>query len=371
MSLRRSPRRTAARCWPHGSRPTLSCRPRPGSDLRIRSRRFRRALRARRAVREGPTPRLVSDAVRAARDSGTPGASAVKPFAGSGPSPSTSSESASHARAAARHSAVQDRHSSEPTDLGMPEPVEAHLSTSFQSLVKPVRQSNPAARRALSGGLRLLVRVSIPHFTMAAMSRESFHRLRQTRAARIVGVYAATAWGVFEIIDKTVRTFGWSEVIPRTSLVLLIVGLVVVTFTAWAYAGQEVGESTGWRWPARIQGLLANRWFGRVAIAGLGVALLLWGWRMVRPDVRYAPFSIPELRATSQAPRVAVLPVTSPDPRLEQQRRTLLGSSRPISTTSPTCGRSGASWSPAAGRRARASSRRRSPGSAARAGSIS
>ncbi|HET6639788.1 MAG TPA: hypothetical protein VFH82_13520 [Gemmatimonadota bacterium] len=156
------------------------------------------------------------------------------------------------------------------------------------------------------------------------MRGESFHRLRQTRAFRIVGVYTATAWGIFEILDKTVRTFGWSEVIPRTSLVLLIVGLVVVTFTAWAYAGQEVGESTGWRWPGRIQALLANRWFGRVAIAGLGVALLLWGWRMVRPDVRYAPFSIPELRATSQAPRVAVLPVSSSDPRLEQHRRTLL-----------------------------------------------
>jgi hypothetical protein len=156
------------------------------------------------------------------------------------------------------------------------------------------------------------------------MSRDSFHRLRQTRAARIVGGYTATAWGVFEILDKTVRTFGWSEIIPRTSLVLLIVGMVVVTFTAWAYAGQEVGESTGWRWPARIQALLANRWFGRVAIAGLGVALVLWGWRMVRPDVRYAPFSVPELRATSEAPRVAVLPVSSADPRLEQHRRTLL-----------------------------------------------
>ena len=156
------------------------------------------------------------------------------------------------------------------------------------------------------------------------MGRESFHRLRQTRAARIVGVYTATAWGVFEILDKTVRTFGWSEVIPRTSLILLIVGLVVVTFIAWAYAGQEVGESTGWRWPSRVQSLLTNRWFGRVAIAGLGVALLLWGWRMVRPDVRYAPFSVPELRASSQAPRVAVLPVSSRDPRLEQQRRTLL-----------------------------------------------
>ena len=159
---------------------------------------------------------------------------------------------------------------------------------------------------------------------MAPMSRDSFHRLRQTRAARIVGVYTATAWGVFEIIDKTVRTFGWSEVIPRTSLVLLIVGLVVVTFTAWAYAGQEVGETTGWRWPARIQALLVNRWFGRVAVGGLGVALLLWGWRVVRPDVRYAPFSVPELRATSEAPRVAVLPVSSSDPRLEQHRRTLL-----------------------------------------------
>ncbi|HEU4463598.1 MAG TPA: hypothetical protein VFS53_01000, partial [Gemmatimonadota bacterium] len=156
------------------------------------------------------------------------------------------------------------------------------------------------------------------------MSRDAFHRLRQTRAARIVGVYTATAWGVFEILDKTVRTFGWSEVIPRTSLVLLIVGLVVVSFTAWAYAGQEVGESTGWRWPARIQSLLVNRWFGRVAIAGLGVALLLLGWRTMRPDVRYAPFSVPELRATSRSPRVAVLPVSSPDPRLEQQRRTLL-----------------------------------------------
>ena len=159
---------------------------------------------------------------------------------------------------------------------------------------------------------------------MAPMSGESFHRLRQTRAFRIVGVYTATAWGVFEILDKTVRTFGWPEVIPRTSLVLLIVGLVVVTFTAWAYAGQEVGESTGWRWPGRIQALLANPWFGRVAIAGLGVALLLWGWRMVRPDVRYAPFSVPELRATSEAPRIAVLPVASSDPRLEQPRRTLL-----------------------------------------------
>ena len=38
--------------------------------------------------------------------------------------------------------------------------------------------------------------------------KETFDRLRQTRAARIVGVYAATAWGIFEIVDKTVRTFG-------------------------------------------------------------------------------------------------------------------------------------------------------------------
>lgn len=156
------------------------------------------------------------------------------------------------------------------------------------------------------------------------MRRDIFHQLRQTRAARIVGVYAATAWGVFEILDKTVRTFGWSEVIPRTALVMLIVGMVVVAFAAWAHAGQEVRESTGWRWPDRIQALLANRWFGRVAVAGLGMALLLGGWRMLRPDVRYAPFSIPELRATSHAPRVAVLPVSSSDPRLEQPRRTLL-----------------------------------------------
>jgi tetratricopeptide (TPR) repeat protein len=153
--------------------------------------------------------------------------------------------------------------------------------------------------------------------------REAFDRLRQTRAARIVAVYSATAWGIFEIIDKTVRTFGWPEVIPRSFLILLVVGLVIVTFAAWAYAGQEVGERTGWKWPARIQVLLANRWFGRVAIAGLGVALLLWGWRMLRPDVRYAPFTVPELRATSQAPRVVVLPVTSSETGLDLPRRTL------------------------------------------------
>lgn len=153
--------------------------------------------------------------------------------------------------------------------------------------------------------------------------REAFDRFRQTRAARIVAVYSATAWGIFEVIDKTVRTFGWPEVIPRSSLILLVVGLVVVTFAAWAYAGQEVGERTGWRWSTRIQALLSNRWFGRIAIAGLGVAVLLGGWRMVRPDVRYAPFSVPELRATSQAPRVAVLPVTSEEAGLDLPRRTL------------------------------------------------
>jgi tetratricopeptide (TPR) repeat protein len=159
---------------------------------------------------------------------------------------------------------------------------------------------------------------------MATMqSRETWGRLRQTRAVRIVGVYAATAWGVFEIIDKTVRTFGWTEAIPQTSLVLLVVGLFIVGFAAWAYAGEEVGERTGWTWPARIQALLANRWFGRIAVAGLGVAVLLWGWRVVRPDVRYAPFSVPELRATSEAPRVAVLPVTSSAAGLDLPRRTL------------------------------------------------
>jgi hypothetical protein len=155
------------------------------------------------------------------------------------------------------------------------------------------------------------------------LGREAFHRLRQTRAARIVVVYSATAWGVFEVIEKTVRTFGWSDVIPRSFLVLLIIGLVVVALAAWAYAGEEIGKGTGWSWPVRIQALLANRWFGRVAIAGLGVAVILWGWRMVRPEVGYAPFSVPELRATSEAPRVAVLPMTSTERGLDLPRRTL------------------------------------------------
>ncbi|MGH7565667.1 MAG: hypothetical protein ACREK2_02445, partial [Gemmatimonadota bacterium] len=154
-------------------------------------------------------------------------------------------------------------------------------------------------------------------------SRETWGRLRQTRAARIVAVYSATAWGVFEILDKTFRTFGWPEVIPRSFLILLIVGLVLVSAAAWVYAGQEIGEHTGWTWPARIQRLLANRWFGRAAIAGLAAAVLLWGWRMVRPDVGYTPFSVPELRATSKAPRVAVLPVTSAEAGLDLPRRTL------------------------------------------------
>lgn len=155
------------------------------------------------------------------------------------------------------------------------------------------------------------------------MSNSTFDRFRQTRAARIVAVYSATAWGIFEIIDKTVRTFGWPEVIPRSALILLVVGLVIVTFAAWAYAGQEVGERTGWKWPSRVQAFLANRWFSRVAIAGLGVALLLGGWRIIRPDVRYTPFSVPELRANSLPPRLAVLPVTSTEAGLDLPRRTL------------------------------------------------
>ncbi|HEY7473213.1 MAG TPA: hypothetical protein VIE68_12790 [Gemmatimonadota bacterium] len=155
------------------------------------------------------------------------------------------------------------------------------------------------------------------------MSGNTFDRFRQTRAARIVAVYSATAWGIFEIIDKTVRTFGWPEAIPRSALILLVVGLVIVTFAAWAYAGQEVGERTGWKWPARIQAVLANRWFGRVAVAGLGVAVLLWGWRMLRPEVGYTPFDISELRAAGDSLRVAVLPVASREARLDLPGHTL------------------------------------------------
>lgn len=155
------------------------------------------------------------------------------------------------------------------------------------------------------------------------LGKEGFDRLRQTRAARIVVVYAATAWGTFEIVDKTVRTFGWPEAIPRTFLILLVVGLGFVTLAAWAYAGQEIGERTGWRWPARIQAVLAQRWFGRIAVAGLGAAVLLWGWRTIRPDVEYTPISVPELVAASVAPRVVVLPVTSDEAGLDLERRTL------------------------------------------------
>ncbi|HEU4464185.1 MAG TPA: hypothetical protein VFS53_03990 [Gemmatimonadota bacterium] len=153
--------------------------------------------------------------------------------------------------------------------------------------------------------------------------KEVFQRLRQTRAARIVGVYAATAWGTFEIVDKTVRTFGWPEAIPRTFLILLIVGLGFVTLAAWAYAGQEIGERTGWGWPARVQAVLTRRWFGRVAVAALGAAVLLWAWRWIQPDVEYTPVSVPDLVAASIAPRVVVLPVTSDEAGLDLERRTL------------------------------------------------
>jgi hypothetical protein len=153
--------------------------------------------------------------------------------------------------------------------------------------------------------------------------RDAFQRLRQTRAARIVVVYTATAWGIFEVVDKTVRTFGWPEAIPRGFLIALVVGLGVVTIAAWAYAGQEIGERTGWAWPGRIQRVLSHRWFARVAVAGLAAAILLWGWGMLRPDEGHAALSLQKLRDEEEPPRLAVLPVTSQEGGLDLPRRTL------------------------------------------------
>ena len=153
--------------------------------------------------------------------------------------------------------------------------------------------------------------------------RDTLERLRETRAARIVVVYTATAWGIFEVLDKTVRTFGWPEAIPRGFLILLLAGLVLVTLSAWAFAGQEIGDRTGWRWPGRMQRVLTHRWFARAAIAGIIVAVGLWTYGWLRPDVGYAAYTMRELRDRSEPPRLVVLPVTGSEAGLEVERRNL------------------------------------------------
>ena len=71
--------------------------------------------------------------------------------------------------------------------------------------------------------------------------KDTLERLRETRAARIVVVYTATAWGIFEVLDKTVRTFGWPEAIPRGFLILLLAWVLKIS-SAKLQLGAGQGE---------------------------------------------------------------------------------------------------------------------------------
>jgi TolB-like protein len=163
-------------------------------------------------------------------------------------------------------------------------------------------------------------------------------RLKNSRIVQAVGVYAATAWIVLEVVGLLRENLALPRSVFVTALVLLAIGLLVVVATAWVQSrpglaeraeAEEVPEA--WELDAGdfvrslSEGRLPHLTWARALVGGAASFLLLFGLAglyVVIQD-RGESFFVTEAEA-AVAPGIAVMPFTVRGPDAEVWREGMM-----------------------------------------------
>lgn len=174
-----------------------------------------------------------------------------------------------------------------------------------------------------------------PHTPAMASFRD---RLKKSRIVQAVGVYAASAWIVLEVVGLLRENLGLPRSVFVTALVLIAIGLVVVVATAWVQArpglaerakAEEVPEA--WELDAGdflrslSRGQLPHLTWARALVGGAAAFLLLFGLAGLYVVIQDRGESLFVRSAeASVAPGIAVMPFSVSGPDAEVWREGMM-----------------------------------------------
>ena len=148
-------------------------------------------------------------------------------------------------------------------------------------------------------------------------------RLKQARIVQVLVVYLGGSYAVIEIAQMLQETAGLPDWVTGFALLLLIIGFVVVTATAWVQslpattAAEQAGERpTDWEIApgdvvaSLVAGKLPHLTWGRAILGGILAISLLFGGAGIYVVLsgRESPIGPTEASAGEAATAVAVLP---------------------------------------------------------------
>jgi tetratricopeptide (TPR) repeat protein len=160
-------------------------------------------------------------------------------------------------------------------------------------------------------------------------------RIRQARLVRVVAVYAAASWAVLQVTDLLGERLQLPPWLVPVAFALLLVGLVVISATAWvqSHPGVDVRaarEEVPGAWEIDIgdvgrsvaRGRLPHLTWGRSLLGGVVAFSLLFGLAglYVLAKDRGRSLGPSDAVAGAAGPGVAILPFGVSDPSLDRWR---------------------------------------------------
>lgn len=164
-------------------------------------------------------------------------------------------------------------------------------------------------------------------------SRDFWDHLRRARLPRVLLAYVAGAWLILQVVDILVDGLALPEWVTPVAIILLLIGLLVVSTTAWVLAGPTPGPGTPTRdadaWSLDIEGAartlrqrrLPGLTWPRALLGGAAAFALLLTAAGAATLLR-EPGATP-VAAHNAGPGVAVLPFRTAGPGLEMWREGL------------------------------------------------
>ncbi|HVF35179.1 MAG TPA: adenylyl cyclase, partial [Candidatus Saccharimonadia bacterium] len=136
--------------------------------------------------------------------------------------------------------------------------------------------------------------------------------LRRRNVIRAAGLYLVGAWLIVQVAGTVLPMFGAPGWVPRTIVILLVLGFIPVLVIAWIFELTPDGLKRDAEVPPdrSIASLTARR-MDRLMIAGLVVAVLLLAgqWFRTRDSATPSTAPTPSIQASSEPPHsIAVLP---------------------------------------------------------------